>query len=342
MLTLLIWGAASMNAQVTIGSENPPHSGAVLDLQSTTQGLKLPNVALASDLTKFVLPLTDPSTKEDAKGMYVYNTNSTVGEGVYVWDGYQWILVKESYGAKPVQQISVVPLSGPNYVGKNTELELSAIITPIDASNSKIVWSADRGTTAGSVTVSGIASASSSGLFTVRATANNGVIGSQTIAVLQSDMVINQSLNGKNEYKSYDFNGTEWMIQNSKEGTSTYQTFDNNVQSDAFYYTWGQAHAAAESDRPCQGDWRLPTVSEILALRAYLQTDGQRVELEKVLWLNTENLSGYYGYGDWHNYRNEIRLPYDYGYISWNKTFAPFTTSIDYVIATPVRCVKIK
>jgi hypothetical protein len=56
MLMLLMLSTASVNAQVTIGSTADPHAGAVLDLQSTTQGLKLPNVALNSDLTQFVLP----------------------------------------------------------------------------------------------------------------------------------------------------------------------------------------------------------------------------------------------------------------------------------------------
>jgi hypothetical protein len=110
MLTFLIGSAASMNAQVTIGSNKNPHSGAVLDLQSANLGLKLPNVALDNDLTVFGLSDTDPAA--DAKGMYVYNTNATIGEGVYVWDGYQWLLVKASKGEQPVTGITILPESG--------------------------------------------------------------------------------------------------------------------------------------------------------------------------------------------------------------------------------------
>jgi uncharacterized protein (TIGR02145 family) len=90
MLTLFFLSAASMNAQVTIGSAETPHSGAVLDLQSTTQGLRLPNVALDDDLTQFVLPLEGISTKENAVGMLVYNTNPTFSVGVYIWTGKAW------------------------------------------------------------------------------------------------------------------------------------------------------------------------------------------------------------------------------------------------------------
>jgi uncharacterized protein (TIGR02145 family) len=93
MLMLLMLSAASMNAQVTIGSTADPHAGAVLDLQSTTQGLKLPNVALNSDLTQFVLPENETSTPENATGMLVFNTNAEIGTGVYAWDGTKWNVV---------------------------------------------------------------------------------------------------------------------------------------------------------------------------------------------------------------------------------------------------------
>jgi hypothetical protein len=98
-LTLFILGAASVNAQVTIGSTDDPHVGAVLDLQSTTQGLKLPNVALNSDLTQFVLPENETSTPENAAGMLVFNTNPDIGAGTYVWTGTKWNRVDNEHGA---------------------------------------------------------------------------------------------------------------------------------------------------------------------------------------------------------------------------------------------------
>jgi uncharacterized protein (TIGR02145 family) len=91
MLTLLIWSAASMNAQVTIGKDTVPHAGAVLDLRATNQGLKLPTVSLDPDLTQFVLTENGTSTPEKAIGMLVYNTNPAVGAGLYVWNGSNWL-----------------------------------------------------------------------------------------------------------------------------------------------------------------------------------------------------------------------------------------------------------
>ncbi|MDR0865215.1 MAG: hypothetical protein LBO74_09850 [Candidatus Symbiothrix sp.] len=96
MLTLIVLSVASVKAQVNIGSDANPHSGAVLDLSQLPTGkelgLLLPNVALNAVLTEFVLPLTDPSTKANATGMMVYNTNPELsgGVGVYVWNGEEW------------------------------------------------------------------------------------------------------------------------------------------------------------------------------------------------------------------------------------------------------------
>jgi hypothetical protein len=94
MLTLMVLGAASMNAQVTIGSDNLPHSGAVLDLQSDNLGLKLPNVALSDTLSIFGLPEEGGFTKENAVGMLVFNTNPTYVAGVYTWTGNSWVALR--------------------------------------------------------------------------------------------------------------------------------------------------------------------------------------------------------------------------------------------------------
>jgi hypothetical protein len=94
MLSLMILSAASVNAQVTIGANTDPHPGAVLDLESTTQGLKLPVVALTTDT---LFQLAGDSTK--AVGMVVFNSNSVMNSsstydiyaGTYVWNGSKWV-----------------------------------------------------------------------------------------------------------------------------------------------------------------------------------------------------------------------------------------------------------
>ena len=87
-LTFLFIYVESFQAQVIIGRTDPPHPAAVMEIESSNMGLLLPNVALNSDSTQFVLSGGNSST---ATGMIVYNTaNVQEGRGVYFWDGTRW------------------------------------------------------------------------------------------------------------------------------------------------------------------------------------------------------------------------------------------------------------
>ncbi|NDV45540.1 hypothetical protein D0T49_00540 [Paludibacter sp. 221] len=86
----------SAKAQVTIGSDAAPNAGALLDLKdnsngTSTKGFQLPRVALTS-LTSLspCYSGTDDTEIANHKGLQVYNTNTTIGEGVYTWDGAYW------------------------------------------------------------------------------------------------------------------------------------------------------------------------------------------------------------------------------------------------------------
>jgi uncharacterized protein (TIGR02145 family) len=277
MLTLLIWSAASVNAQVTIGSDKVPHSGAVLDLQSDNLGLKLPNVELDdTDLTEFVLPLTAPSTKEEAKGMYVYNTNATLGEGVYVWDGYQWILVKESVGEKPVTAITIFSETGKQSVLPSGTLQLSARITPNDATNANIKWSIDIGSGNAYISQTGLLHAYQPGLVKVRASVDNIASIWLSIIVTREVPVTQKLWNGNNEYDTYDFGGDVWMLENSMEGTPNATCYDDDIsKSHGYYYSRSTAFLPAGSpDSPCQTGWHLPTAPEADRLVAWLLDEG--------------------------------------------------------------------
>jgi hypothetical protein len=95
-LLLIILGAASAKAQVSIGTENDPHAGAILDLQSTAKGLLLPHVEL-QDLE--ILQVGGSSAEEDltATGMIVYNISPNFCQGVYAWNGRQWRKLNKDY-----------------------------------------------------------------------------------------------------------------------------------------------------------------------------------------------------------------------------------------------------
>jgi hypothetical protein len=79
MLTLLIWGAASMRAQVAIGAgtgvDGGPTNGAVLELDGAQGALLLPRVD--------TLDITTP-----VAGMQVYRS---ADNRVYVYNGLKWV-----------------------------------------------------------------------------------------------------------------------------------------------------------------------------------------------------------------------------------------------------------
>jgi len=89
LLLLMGLGAAGVKAQVRIGGNTPPDAAAVLDLNADgtntgTKTLALPRVSLtsATDLMGNASLLT---------GMLVYNTNATLGVGIYYWNGSTWV-----------------------------------------------------------------------------------------------------------------------------------------------------------------------------------------------------------------------------------------------------------
>jgi hypothetical protein len=85
-LLFIFASLVSVNAQVRIGSVDAPNKGAVLDLNADdtntgSLGLSLPRVSL-SNVKDWQLKGNNPVV-----GMMIYNVNSTVDEGVYVWMG---------------------------------------------------------------------------------------------------------------------------------------------------------------------------------------------------------------------------------------------------------------
>jgi uncharacterized protein (TIGR02145 family) len=95
-LALFMMSAASLHAQVIIGSLDEPHVAAGLDLSPLGDkklGLLLPNVELKNNAAD--LSLVDGATDEQkntACGLIVFNNDAHAldGTGLYVWDGTQW------------------------------------------------------------------------------------------------------------------------------------------------------------------------------------------------------------------------------------------------------------
>ena len=101
MVSFLLLGTITTYAQVRIGGDTAPATGAILDLKGGAYngGLLLPSISI-TDLSKIPSgSFTDISSDQDTNtaltGLLVYNTNTATGivPGVYFWDGSSWKLI---------------------------------------------------------------------------------------------------------------------------------------------------------------------------------------------------------------------------------------------------------
>lgn len=110
ILFLFLLTCVSVNSQVTIGTNEPPVSGAILQLKeidgitdaspNSTKGMALPRVSLiklidSTDISRTIEGVPAGLYTENHTGLMVYNTNKCFNnmgddEGVYVWNGFQW------------------------------------------------------------------------------------------------------------------------------------------------------------------------------------------------------------------------------------------------------------
>ncbi|MDR1962572.1 MAG: hypothetical protein LBQ50_02200 [Planctomycetaceae bacterium] len=125
MLTLLILSAASMNAQVNIGSVNDPHKGAILDLSQSelNLGLLFPKVYLFST-RDFTLPVDEGV---DATGMVIYNNNAGLsgGVGLYFWNGTEWKSMSATPNAGSNSCIPVTATASSTKTDDNVNLKVT-------------------------------------------------------------------------------------------------------------------------------------------------------------------------------------------------------------------------
>ncbi|MDH6353777.1 hypothetical protein M2132_000094 [Dysgonomonas sp. PH5-45] len=116
ILTLMLFAILSAKAQATIGTDESPVQGALLQLKTekgitddnsnADKGLLLPRVILTSltasgsDIATTINGATGPWDKDKHIGLVVYHIGgNSIDPGVYVWnkdenDVYQWLAVK--------------------------------------------------------------------------------------------------------------------------------------------------------------------------------------------------------------------------------------------------------
>jgi hypothetical protein len=103
ILLFLLFFFNFLNAQIGIGTITP---NGVLDIDSSTQGILMPRVALTA--SNSASPVTNPAGGSLVSGTIVYNTatNSSgataVTPGFYYWDGTNWLRIMKDVYNTPV------------------------------------------------------------------------------------------------------------------------------------------------------------------------------------------------------------------------------------------------
>ena len=89
---------AQNGVAISTSSSATPDASAILDVQSTSQGMLIPRVDITDLAT--AAPVSSPATS-----LMVYNTNTTTGPGFFYWDGSAWVVTT---GAKKLNDLSDV------------------------------------------------------------------------------------------------------------------------------------------------------------------------------------------------------------------------------------------
>lgn len=152
-LLLLIY-MLDIQAQVTIGTNEPPVAGALLQLKeksdngiedpNATKGLMLPRVALKDTKTIIsVISGVDADNAINHTGLYVFNvtdnieinTETGVCPGMYVWNGTDWSRLQKACCAPPV--IKTQPNTVETYI---TAINGAATPLTMTASGTNLVY----------------------------------------------------------------------------------------------------------------------------------------------------------------------------------------------------------
>jgi hypothetical protein len=204
--------------------------------------------------------------------------------------------------------ISITSETGQYSVDISRTLQLIAVVEP-ETAYSTVSWEVNEGSEYATVDRFGTVTGNAAGKANIRATTSNKLISEIAVDVttrrISNDTVRRQI--GSGEYLTLSYNGTVWMIENSKEGTPAYTQYDT-VPGERYYYALSKAESA------CPAPWSLPTRVQIEELYAHIQTFASEDEAE-AFWFN-----GMHGglQGVWHNLNTRMCLwAKESGYYVW-------------------------
>lgn len=206
-----------IQAQVTIGSSKPSIQGALLQLKehnttdgsaNSTKGLLLPRVELSTlkpTNDKLSESIGNTGTWDEIKhtGLMVYNVINTLDactggafEGVYIWDGTEWISLYKKTLIIPETEIS-----SDEYEGANSYIAKTGSTLTIPIKRAYQIWNAYSGSNISTGKVLNISDANLGGIATAEIVWQDaGTISSVNISGLNesASLIVNVGANEGN------------------------------------------------------------------------------------------------------------------------------------------------
>jgi uncharacterized protein (TIGR02145 family) len=216
-------------------------------------------------------------------GSVTVRATATDGSGVY----RDLALTVKATGY--VTGITVTPINGSSTIEVDQSLHLIATVAP-PAASPIVSWSIDNPTVA-SISSTGLVTATATGDAIVTATATDGsltttdypiTVGPSTLPPLEIDVA---TISGV-EYKTYNYNGTVWTVENMRHGTASAMYYEGDEDRPGYYYTWTQAQDV------CTDGFALPTPEQFTQLGGYVH--GPFATLPETRpWTSLNELTGY-------------------------------------------------
>jgi hypothetical protein len=214
--------------------------------------------------------------------------------------------------------ISVYSETGQYSIEIGKSLQLIAEIEPVTAYQ-VAKWEVREDSPNATVSVDGLVIGNVLGETMIRCTTLDGMTLADSVkitvtsAVLPDDTVTQQI--GEGYYLTYQFGDTQWMIENSKEGTKAATSYGG--AGNEYYYTHANKLTA------CPDPWKLPTQQQGRNLQTYLSQFGSSEEWNA--WFMTGMTGRYRDTVGWENrgYNSFYWLAEEYEYIIMrNNSFA--------------------
>lgn len=264
-------------AQVTIGAETTPATGAILQLKendaegiNSTKGLGMPRVKLTNNKT---LTLADQALAAEHTGILVYNTTSDTQlcPGLYVWSGTEWMPLADP--KKP--DIKFSDIDGNSYSARWFSSN------PCDPTSKGYYWSTSN--------MRSTQTASGASFPTTRQSAINPSVGSGDPAPATPNTAI--FLNNRG-----DINNITGTINYTENGTLIQATPTDFVNKFGLLYDWEAAQMV------CPTGWHTPSNEEWDFLAKAIEDSYGTTSIGKALKANdwsyaANNISDVYNWG---------------------------------------------